>query len=305
MPSLARTVKVPTRPSTSPLAWPAKDPADVLDYTIDASGWLADGGHIMLDCDAYADPSLSASGKTLNGPGNAPTSVTLTIAGGFSGSVPAVPFVLKLEGGGRLVIAVHLPVQGRITTPVGLTGSSASGVNGAGPNALTAEMTARIAADAANAQAITDEIAARELAGYLTASQVSNIVDAAVNQALTGYVAVPGAATFTASAMVSGHRAVMFDDRGGVIMADPTVPTYQFAGISTQAAAAGALVSVVESGSIVEPSWAWAPGVAIYVAPAGMLSQTPPTLGILQQVAVASSATSILVQPYPPITLSS
>lgn len=185
MPSLARTVAVPTRPGSAPPAWPAKDPADVLDFTLNAAAWLSESGHTLQDCDAYADPTLTAGGKVLSGPGNVLTSVTLTIAGGVDGSVPIVPILLRLDGGNQLIVAVKLPVQsrlpGRLVTP---------GTGSAALSAIDAEAVARELADAANARAIADEAAARALAGYLTAAQVGGIIDAAITQALAGYVTV-------------------------------------------------------------------------------------------------------------------
>ncbi len=106
-----------------------------------------------------------------------------------------------------------------------------------------------------------------------------------------------------AGADVSGQRALMFDDAGGVILADPTVPTYAFAGISLGAALAGTDVPVCDGGWIQDPSWTWTPGAALYVAPGGVLTVVPPVTGILHQVATALRSDAINVQLYPPVTL--
>lgn len=112
------------------------------------------------------------------------------------------------------------------------------------------------------------------------------------------------ASPFTAGAAISGHRALMSDGAGDVIHADPTAVGYAFVGISLQAAAAGTPVQVGTAGAlIVEPSWSWAPGAALFVGVAGALTATPSAVGVVQQIGVALSATSALVQPFPPIIL--
>ena len=119
-------------------------------------------------------------------------------------------------------------------------------------------------------------------------------------------VPAPGlvAVSLPAGADVSGHRALMWDGTGGVVHADPMLPSYEFGGISTQAATAGAPVLVAESGLVVEPSWSWTPGAPVYAGAQGQLTQTPPSSGVLHQVAVAASATSVLMQVLTPITRS-
>lgn len=114
---------------------------------------------------------------------------------------------------------------------------------------------------------------------------------------------LPQGTTMTASANVGGHRALMFDGQGGVLHADPSDPLYAFAGISAEATSAGNALSVIETGRIVDGAWNWTPAAELFVAAGGNLTETPPSSGVLQQVAVAINATSILVQPYVPITL--
>lgn len=122
---------------------------------------------------------------------------------------------------------------------------------------------------------------------------------AEISRAMAAEAAI-GRLIMQAGAAISGHRALMVLPAGGVAHADPSLAGFEFVGISTGAAAAGAQVQVVESGVITEPSWAWTPALPIYVAPSGNLTQTPPSSGTLQQVAVALSATAILVQPFIP-----
>ena len=114
---------------------------------------------------------------------------------------------------------------------------------------------------------------------------------------------VQGNFVATAGDSVSGHRGVMSDSAGGVVHGDPASSLFNCLGISLNAAAKGSPVAVAGSGRVLEPSWSWTPGLAIFVGPAGALTQTPPVAGTLQQVGVALSATSMLVQPFTPTDL--
>ena len=108
--------------------------------------------------------------------------------------------------------------------------------------------------------------------------------------------------TLIASAPISGQSVLMFDGVGGVVTANPTSPSYQFAGLSTAATQAGQPVPILETGIMTEAGWNWQEGTVLYAGPSGTLTQTVPTTGVLQQIAVALSATSIFVAPQLPFT---
>lgn len=105
-----------------------------------------------------------------------------------------------------------------------------------------------------------------------------------------------------ATADIGLHRVLMFALGGGVVQADAMSPGYVFAGISAQAAVTGTPLLVIETGAVNEPLWSWTPGGALYTGRDGLMTQTPPTTGISQQIAVAISPTSITVQPFAAIT---
>ena len=110
--------------------------------------------------------------------------------------------------------------------------------------------------------------------------------------------------SFLAGTAVTGHRALMFDGSGHVVPADPTSLTYNFVGVSLQAAAAGQPVLVAVIGQqVTEPSWSWMPGVALFVAAGGVITPGAPSSGVVQQIGQALTVTSMLVQPFAPITL--
>ena len=80
--------------------------------------------------------------------------------------------------------------------------------------------------------------------------------------------------------------------------------TYNLAmGITDAAAVSGALVNVRSGGVMIEASWAWTPGVAIFASPNGIMTQTPPASGLQRQVARAVTATKIIVDLQPSIAL--
>lgn len=112
--------------------------------------------------------------------------------------------------------------------------------------------------------------------------------------------------TFIALESLNGHFAVRLVGTG-VKYADSTISTSlgSFVGITSSASPQGELATVVTVGLMVEPSWSWIPDRPIYFGAGGFLTQTVPALGnnaYTQQVAYASSATSIFVLPQPPIS---
>lgn len=103
---------------------------------------------------------------------------------------------------------------------------------------------------------------------------------------------------------VSQYRVVKVRTDGTVQHADSTnlAGSWQVVGIAAAAAATGAAVSIVVSGTIENPAWEWAPGDPIYFDDTGALTQDAPTEGFLLPVAVPLSATRILVRvlrPFP------
>ena len=145
------------------------------------------------------------------------------------------------------------------------------------------------------------------LPGLLSASTVPGGTGGGTVSGGSGGSTVSGGATAAtcpvAGTLVPGHRVLMTDGLGGVVPANPGAAGYQFAGISGGAAAVGTPVQVIETGPMTEPTWTWSPGLPLFVAARGTLTQTAPVTGVLQQVAVAVTATTILIQAYPPILL--
>jgi len=94
---------------------------------------------------------------------------------------------------------------------------------------------------------------------------------------------------------------VALDSAGFVIRANNNNPDHaaKVIGITASAAVLGSEVSVSQSGKLSNVTWTWNPGV-IYVGN-GVLIQTIPPTGFIQIVAVAISATEIIIGVKPPI----
>jgi hypothetical protein len=121
-------------------------------------------------------------------------------------------------------------------------------------------------------------------------------------QGPAGPQGIPGASgasylTYKASGAVSGHRAVRAIGGGLLGYADSNTVAHanSVLGISMNAASNGNDVNVQFSGEMVEPSWNWTPGLPVFCGVQGVLTQTPPSVGFQLVVAVAISATAVIV----------
>lgn len=105
----------------------------------------------------------------------------------------------------------------------------------------------------------------------------------------------------TAGADLSALRVVCADGSGGVRYASPTASdTRHVVGLTITAALTGSDVVVQYAGPVEDNSWSWTPG-PVYLGASGALTQTTPTTGSWLKVAVARSATEIVVRVGEPI----
>ena len=112
---------------------------------------------------------------------------------------------------------------------------------------------------------------------------------------LQGPQGTAGTGSIIAGLAVGGHRAITAQ---GLY---PTSATLDLVlGITLGAALSGQSVNYVNEGPIVEGSWAWTPGLPIFVGVNGVLTQTEPA-GTMRRIATAITATSLLVDLQPTI----
>lgn len=115
-----------------------------------------------------------------------------------------------------------------------------------------------------------------------------------------------GATTVTVGATaLSGHSAVAVDAAGLLIKADCTNPAHQGAvlGLLANAYSPGDQAVVQTAFTLEHSGWAWTPG-PVFVGASGQLAQSLPGGAVFSQVvAHALSATLVLVDVQPPITI--
>jgi hypothetical protein len=102
---------------------------------------------------------------------------------------------------------------------------------------------------------------------------------------------------------LGGNRAVVLQASGLAVYADNSNPVHfwQFAGITTGAAAAASPLKILPAGLMVEPSWAWLPNTPVFLGRTGLLTQEQ-VPGVFQQViGTALSPTSVFISPREPI----
>jgi hypothetical protein len=101
-----------------PLSWPAKDPADVLDYQFDFSpGMIGNDGDAIATLDVLIAPS-NAGDLTLNSSQADGCVAVVWLAGGQSGTVYVVTLVITSVSGRTIQRSVLLPVLYLSTLPI-------------------------------------------------------------------------------------------------------------------------------------------------------------------------------------------
>lgn len=155
--------------------------------------------------------------------------------------------------------------------------------------------------DALNAN-IGTAASATALQAVLTALNALQAQVAALEAEIS---ALSGSTEYIAAVNLTSSQAVYAVNSGYVGLADNTIPTtaQSLIGVTTSSAAAGAKVKVTGVGGVVtDPTWAWTAFQPVYLAASGAMTQTLPVAGVLAQVGIATSATTMLVAPYAAVT---
>jgi hypothetical protein len=110
--------------------------------------------------------------------------------------------------------------------------------------------------------------------------------------------------TGTAAVSVSGYMAVSASS-AGLSPADSTNAALagSVIGVATNGANAGATVTVQAQGPVSFNGWSWIPGEPVFVGAAGVLTQSPPSVGFSQVIGVAETATTLIVDLSSPVLL--
>ena len=102
-----------------------------------------------------------------------------------------------------------------------------------------------------------------------------------------------------AAGAISALRVLRTDATGDLVYcdADTAVQANTAVGISnTAVGGAGGDVEVITAGYMTDAAWTWTPGAPIFCGATGALTQNAATpTGFLQQIAVATSATEVVV----------
>jgi hypothetical protein len=113
--------------------------------------------------------------------------------------------------------------------------------------------------------------------------------------------------TLTASATLSGHRAVTIRPDGTLEYASNTVLNHLHAPIwlTTAAVTSGDQAIVLLYGVLTEPSWSWTPAAPLYLGINGVVTQVPPSVPalFLAQLGIATSPTTVFIDRQPSILL--
>lgn len=108
---------------------------------------------------------------------------------------------------------------------------------------------------------------------------------------------------------LSGHRLVApGGPDGDITYTDATDQTYLTLPIwlTTSASGLGETAVMVAYGVVVEPSWAWEPGDALFLGTGGRITTevpTPETAVFYRRIGTALDETSIFYNPEPPVAL--
>lgn len=103
----------------------------------------------------------------------------------------------------------------------------------------------------------------------------------------------------TAGEAIGGHRVVAVDPSGLYIYSTGIYGV----GLTQGAAASGASVSIQTSGEMEEPSWTWTPGLPVYQAGIGQITQTVPETGFIREIGIATAPNKMSISFKSPIIL--
>lgn len=112
-------------------SWPAKDPADVLDYQFDIAPALSgNDGDAIATLDVGINPSNPGDLALVSAAADGARAV-LWLGGGAAGTIYSITIIIGTQAGRTLARSVLLPVLA-LSTATGLVGIGAGGTGGTG-----------------------------------------------------------------------------------------------------------------------------------------------------------------------------
>lgn len=103
--------------------------------------------------------------------------------------------------------------------------------------------------------------------------------------------------TFTAGEIINGGKAVRIGSDGKIYIFDINNPTFygSYVGIAETAAVTNDLCVVVISGLGTFSGSSFVAGTPYYIAATGLLTSTPPSIGLVKKVAVGVDSDTVLI----------
>jgi hypothetical protein len=135
-----------------------------------------------------------------------------------------------------------------------------------------------------------------DLDRQITISPPANIVRVGVDPPIFN---LTGHSIFAVSGGLTAYQFVIIDPADGTAhCADGENPTHAglVVGITAEGRAAGQPVTIQVAGEITNPLWDLYAGEIYYLAIAGTISRTPPSIGFWQKVGTAKNATTLIIR---------
>jgi hypothetical protein len=103
--------------------------------------------------------------------------------------------------------------------------------------------------------------------------------------------------SYTAGESISAYNILVQESDGKVDVGDSSDTTHiqKVVGLATTSAVLDDTIEVQSTGKMTNAGWSWTPGAKLYYTSSGTLTETVPSTGFIQQVAVAETATTITI----------
>jgi hypothetical protein len=152
---------------------------------------------------------------------------------------------------------------------------------------------------------MSDVVDIVETVVVVTAVEELVVVDSSLGANITINNIGGGALQLVTAEAIGGHSLIATNSAGLAVKANPSdlSAAHRVLGITASAAGAGSTITVINQEFIDEPSWAWSPGLPLFLGGNGLLTHSPPTSGFLLRAGTAITATRAYIDIQQPIIL--